>query len=72
MKKILIAAALTLAAGSAFAQEAPYWIQNGEVVYPGQSMATGSMFEGSASASTQSAFMLEGGNINWDQNYSGK
>ncbi len=72
MTKILIAAALTVFAGSALAQEVPFWVQQGEVVYTGQTQATDAMFRGSASASVPSQFMLEGGNINWDQNYSGK
>lgn len=72
MKKIVLAAAMTVFAGSALAQEVPFWIVDGDVVYTGQAMSGGSMFQGQASASTGSQFMLEGGNINWDQNYSGK
>jgi hypothetical protein len=73
MKKFALAAALTVLAGSAFAQEVPFWVQNGDVVYTGQTMASGATFDGSASAvASDSGFMLKGGNINWDQNYSGK
>lgn len=74
MKKFALAAALTVLAGSAFAQEVPFWVQNGEVVYTGQATASNAMFDGSASATmtSDSGFMLNGGNINWDQNYSGK
>jgi hypothetical protein len=74
MKKLALAAALTVLAGSAFAQEVPFWVQNGDVVYTGQTAASTAMFDGRASATmaTDSGFMLNGGNINWDQNYSGK
>ncbi|SMH39374.1 hypothetical protein [Mesorhizobium australicum] len=72
MTKFALAAALTLIAGSAFAQEAPFWIVDGAVVYTGQTMSNGTTFEGGASATASPAFMLDGGNINWDQNYSGK
>lgn len=37
MKKIILAAVISAAAtGAAFAQEAPYTVMNGQVVYPGQ------------------------------------
>ena len=71
MKKFALAAALTVLAGGAFAQEAPFWVQNGEVVYTGQVMASDAMFEGSASAMASDTG-LRSGNINWDENYSGK
>lgn len=72
MTKFAIIAALTLLAGSAFAQEVPYWIVDGNVVYTGQTMAGGMTFEGDASAKAPSIFTFEGGNVNWDRNYSGK
>lgn len=72
MTKFAITAALTLFAGSALAQEVPFWIVDGDVVYTGQTMAGGMTFEGDASAKAPSSFMLEGGNVNWDGNYSGK
>lgn len=75
MKTFALAAALTVLAGSAFAQEAPYRVIDGEIVYGGQTMATmasGTSFQGQASAAVPAPFMLDGGNINWDQNYSGK
>lgn len=71
MTKFALAAALTLIAGSAFAQEAPFWIVDGDVVYTGQTTADGAAFTGNASATAHSGFMFDGGNVNWDQNYNG-
>ena len=72
MKTFVIASALTILAGSAFAQEAPFQIVDGEVVATGQVMPTDTTFSGSASASASSRFMFDGGNINSDENYSGR
>jgi hypothetical protein len=72
MKKFALAAALTVLAGSAFAQEVPFWVVNGDVVYTGQTMPSNAMFDGSASATMQSDSGFRSGNINWEQNYSGK
>ena len=72
MKKFALAAALTILAGGAFAQEASFWIQNGAVVYTGQTVASDAMFDGSASAAMTADGGFRSGNINWDENYNGK
>lgn len=74
MNKLIIASVFTVLATGAFAQEAPYVVWNGQIAYTGQSTAdAGSgMLDSRSMTSTVAGNVFDGGNINWDANYSGR
>ena len=68
MKKIILAAAVTIgAAGAALAQEAPYTVMDGQIIYPGQSQpyassmryTDGDAYYGGASATMPDRYYVE-------------
>lgn len=73
MKKLIIASAFAVLSTAAFAQEAPYIVWDGQVVFTGQPSAYNGMStpENRSMASTN-ADPFHGGNINWDVDYNGR
>ncbi|MGB3502809.1 MAG: hypothetical protein WBA44_14380 [Mesorhizobium sp.] len=73
MKNLILASALTVLATGAFAQEAPYTVRDGKVVYTGQTEPTMSSMDAYASKSSLApSDIFVGGNINWDSDYNGR
>lgn len=74
MKNLVIASVFTVLSTAAFAQEAPYIVRDGQVVFTGQTKADagGAMIDSRSMASTVAGNVFDGGNINWDDNYSGR
>ena len=67
MNKFAIAAALTMLASGAFAQEAPFYAAMESQNTSALSVET----TGQASMADEGGSLIQG-NINWNQNYSGK
>lgn len=67
MNKLAIAAALTFLASGAIAQEAPFYAAT-----ESQNVSTQSIESTGQASMTGDATSLLQGNINWNENYSGK